>query len=224
MNQLARLGVGQKWALLFLAAAAVVGLAYLTVLSDKWMEIDDLAAKETPMKQEFEEKLQKAKNLEVYKRQLVDIEQRFSASLKQLPSKTEMEGLLSDVNQAGVGRGLAFELFRPADVENMTEVYAELPVGIRVTGDYGDFGQFAADVAKLPRIVTLNDVKIQHNAQAQAEAKEGGKKLTMEVVAKIYRYLDDQERQQQLQAQKELQRKRRPPPTPREDADQGDKK
>ena len=211
LHKLAKLNVKTKWAILGLTVAIVLGLSYVGVLADSLLRIDDLVAKEEPLKKDFEAKLQKAKSLDLYKRQLADIEQRFSASLRQLPSKTEMEGLLNDINQAGIGRGLAFELFKPSATENMTEVYAELPVSIRVTGNYADFGLFAADVAKLPRIVTLNDVKIQH-LPVVSNKGDNPPRLSMELTAKVYRYLDDKERYQQVQQSQKSSQKRKASP------------
>jgi type IV pilus assembly protein PilO len=144
-------------------------------------------------KETFLEKKKLAVNLEAYKQQRVEIEQAFGALLKQLPNKSEMDALLIDINQAGLGRGLAFELFRPAEKENFTEFYAELPVNIKVTGNYHDLGAFASDVAKMPRIVLLTDLKID-------PPKDGT--LTMEAVAKTYRYLDEEEIAKQRTAQK----------------------
>jgi len=138
----------------------------------------------TKLKDVFIEKKKLAVNLEAYKQQRAEIEQAFGALLKQLPNKSEMDALLIDINQAGLGRGLAFELFKPASQENFTEFYAELPVNIKVTGQYHDLGAFASDVAKMPRIVLLTDLKID-------PPKEGI--LSMEAVAKTYRYLDEEE-------------------------------
>src|SRR4029450_6947496 len=111
-------------------------------------------------KEVFLEKKKLAVNLEAYKQQRAEIEQAFGALLKQLPNKSEMDALLIDINQAGLGRGLAFDLFKPASNENFTEFYAELPVNIKVTGGYRDLGAFASDVAKMPRIVLLTDLKL----------------------------------------------------------------
>jgi type IV pilus assembly protein PilO len=206
---LAKLKVGQKWAVIVLLCVLTMGLGYFFLLEDGLSAIEAGVAKEEPVKKEFEEKIQRVKNLAAYKKQLSDIERRFTDTLKQLPSKTEMDGLLNDINQAGVSRGLTFELFKPASVENMTEVYAELPVQIRVAGNYVDFGLFAADIAKLPRIVTLNDVKVQPLTVQQGKP-DPSRKLTMEVTAKVYRYLDDRERQQQLAAQKAIKKATQP--------------
>jgi len=134
----------------------------------------------------FIEKKRLAVNLDAYKQQRQEIEQSFGALLKQLPNKSEMDALLIDINQAGLGRGLQFELFKPSEREALTEFYAELPVNIKVTGNYHDLGAFASDVAKMPRIVLLTDLKLD-------PPKEGVPVLSMEAVAKTYRYLDDDE-------------------------------
>lgn len=144
-------------------------------------------------KETFLEKKRLAVNLEAYKQQRAEIEQAFGALLKQLPNKSEMDALLIDINQAGLGRGLQFDLFRPAEKENVTEFYAELPVNIRVSGNYHDLGAFASDVAKMPRIVLLTDLKID-------PPKDGN--LAMEAVAKTYRYLDEEEVAKQKAAAK----------------------
>jgi type IV pilus assembly protein PilO len=146
-------------------------------------------------KETFLEKKRLAVNLESYKQQRQEIEQAFGALLKQLPNKSEMDALLIDINQAGLGRGLAFELFRPSEKENFTEFYAELPVNIKVTGNYHDLGAFASDVAKMPRIVLLTDLKLD-------PPKDSGT-LTMEAVAKTYRYLDEEEVAKQRKAAKD---------------------
>jgi type IV pilus assembly protein PilO len=123
-------------------------------------------------------------NLDVHRKQLQDIEQSFGAMLKQLPNKAEMEALLTDINQAGLGRGLQFDLFRPAPQETLSEFYAELPITIRVTGSYHDIGSFASDVSQLSRIVTLNDI-------ALSTEKDGS--IALDATAKTYRYLDEAE-------------------------------
>jgi type IV pilus assembly protein PilO len=145
-------------------------------------------------KETFLEKKKLAVNLEAYKQQRAEIEQSFGALLKQLPNKSEMDALLIDINQAGLGRGLAFELFKPAEKENITEFYAELPVNIKVTGNYHDLGAFASDVAKMPRIVLLTDLKLD-------PPKDGV--LSMEAVAKTYRYLDEEEVAKQRKSAKD---------------------
>jgi len=163
----------------------------LLVLGGYWFDfkdqLDTLAAerqKETDLRARFLDKKAQAINLDAYRKQLADIEQSFGAMLKQLPNKSEMEALLTDINQAGLGRGLQFELFRPAQQETSSEFYAELPITIKVTGAYHDIGAFASDVSQLSRIVTLNDIGLQVD-------KDRG--LILEATAKTYRYLDDAE-------------------------------
>jgi type IV pilus assembly protein PilO len=163
----------------------------LLVFGGYWFDwkdqLDTLAAerqKETDLRAKFLDKKAQAINLEAYRKQLADIEQSFGAMLKQLPNKSEMEALLTDINQAGLGRGLQFELFRPAPQETASEFYAELPITIKVTGAYHDIGAFASDVSQLSRIVTLNDIGLQVDKQ---------RGLVLEATAKTYRYLDDAE-------------------------------
>lgn len=141
-------------------------------------------AEEEKLKEAYLIKKKSAVNLSALKQQFKDIEQSLSALLKQLPDKSEMEALLVDINQAGLGRGLQFELFKPATTETIKEFYAELPVTVRVTGGYHDIGAFASDVAQLPRIVTLNDINIKPGKNEE---------LILEAVAKTFRYLDEDE-------------------------------
>ena len=159
-------------------------IAYFVFWQAQTEQIEKGREEVNKQKEAFLEKKRLAVNLEAYKQQRAEIEQAFGALLKQLPNKSEMDALLIDINQAGLGRGLAFELFKPADKENFTEFYAELPVNIKVTGQYHDLGAFASDVAKMPRIVLLTDVKLD-------PPKDG--LLSMEAVAKTYRYLDEDE-------------------------------
>jgi type IV pilus assembly protein PilO len=125
--------------------------------------------------------------------ELDDIEKSFGALLKQLPSKSEMDALLTDINQAGLGRGLQFELFKPAASETLSEFYAELPIQVRIAGGYHDFGAFATDISRLSRIVTLNDIGL-------TAGKDGT--ITMNAVAKTFRYLDEEEVAKQRKAAK----------------------
>ena len=131
-------------------------------------------------------------NLDIIKKQLIETQESFGALLKQLPSKSEMDALLTDINQAGLGRGLQFELFRPSG-EVATGVFTEQPIAIRVTGSYDDLGKFSSDISQLPRIVTLNDITI-------APVSSGG--LSMDATAKTYRYLDEDELAAQKKAAK----------------------
>jgi type IV pilus assembly protein PilO len=168
--------------LLIFVAIQVAG--YFIFWQGQMEAIEKGRADVAKQKEVFIEKKKLAVNLDAYKQQRAEIEQAFGALLKQLPNKSEMDALLIDINQAGLGRGLAFELFKPAEKENFTEFYAELPVNIKVTGQYHDLGAFASDVAKMPRIVLLTDVKLD-------PPKDGV--LTMEAIAKTYRYLDEEE-------------------------------
>ncbi len=157
-------------------------------------QLEELEAgqqKEVKLKDEYVGKKKQAINLDLHRQQLREIGTQFGALLKQLPNKTEMEALLVDINQAGLGRGLQFELFKPAASEIRRDFYAELPIDVKVTGTYHDMGAFASDVGQLSRIVTLNNVNI-------AAGKDGN--LTMDAVARTFRYLDDDEVQQQRKA------------------------
>ncbi len=155
--------------------------------------LDVSQQKETELRGEFTRKKGQAINLEAYKKQLADIEQAFGALLKQLPNKQEMDALITDVNQAGLGRGLQFELFKP-EAETVSEFYAETPIRVKVTGGYHDVAAFVSDVSKLSRIVTLQDI-------AMEPAKESV--LNMDAVVKTYRYLDDEEVMARKQQAKE---------------------
>lgn len=160
---------------------------------DQIEALDKAQDEEIKLKEAYASKKAKAVNLDLYVQQLKEIEQSFGALLKQLPNKSEMDALLTDINQAGLGRGLQFELFRPATQERMADFYAELPISVRITGNYHDMGAFASDVAQLPRIVTLNDVGIVNDKGT----------LTMEATAKTFRYLDEEEVAKQRKAAKD---------------------
>jgi len=166
-------------------------LLLLIVFAGYWFDwrnqLEELAKarnKEQELRTSFLDKQKQAVNLEAYRKQLAEIEESFGEMLKQLPNKSEMEALLTDINQAGLGRGLQFELFRPAQRESMSEFYAELPITIKLTGKYHDIGAFASDVSQLSRIVTLNDIALVPN-------KEGD--VVLDAVAKTFRYLDEAE-------------------------------
>ena len=165
---------------------------------DQFDALDKVQAEETKLRESYASKKAKAVNLELYVQQLREIEQSFGALLKQLPNKSEMDALLTDINQAGLGRGLQFELFKPATTEKMADFYAELPITVKVTGAYHDMGAFASDVAQLPRIVTLNDINIQNDKGT----------LTMDAVAKTFRYLDEDEVAKQRRAAKDAKAKK----------------
>ena len=164
-------------------AAAILAICIAVLAAGFWFDtknqLDKLGAKEPELKKTFEAKQHKAANLDEYKAQLEEMERSFGAMLRQLPSKTEVAELLVDISQAGLANGLQFELFKPQN-EKPAEFYAELPITIRVTGTYHEFGKFVSDVAALPRIVTLHDFSITPS----------GDKLVMDVTAKTYRYLE----------------------------------
>jgi type IV pilus assembly protein PilO len=147
-------------------------------------ELERGQADEAKLKDEYLKKKQQAVNLDLHRQQLREIDTQFGALLRQLPNRSQMDALLVDINQAGLGRGLQFELFRPAGAEIVREFYAELPIAVKVTGTYHDMGAFASDVGQLSRIVTLNDVAIQ-------AGKDGN--LTMDATARTFRYLDENE-------------------------------
>ncbi len=151
--------------------------------SDQLTELEGKQQEEVVLKQQFLEKKRQAVNLDLYIQQLAEIDRSFGALLKQLPNKSEIEALLIEVNQAGLGRGLQFELFRPGQ-EQMKDFYAELPIAVKINGNYHDFGAFAADIAKLPRIVTLNNIQMVPTT---------GGSLTLDATTKTFRYLDDEE-------------------------------
>lgn len=170
--------------LTFIAAAVVVGL-WFAWLSSFQEELDAERAKEVQLRADYQKKLTQAVNLDALKQQLEQVQQYVIQLEKQLPSKAEMDALLSDINQAGLGRSLQFELFRPGQV-NVKEYYAELPIAVKVTGSYHDIGLFAADVANLSRIVTLNNITL-----TPVPNRPGF--LTMDCTAKTFRYLDQDE-------------------------------
>ena len=183
-----------KLVTMLLLLLAMVGAGYWFVWQHQIEELDTAKRKEEELRTTFLDKKRKAINLDAYRKQLADIEQSFGALLKQLPNKSEMDALLTDINQAGLGRGLQFDLFRPAGQESMADFYAELPITLKVAGSYHDMGAFASDVAQLPRIVTLNDLSV-------TAGKDGT--LTMDATAKTYRYLDEEEVAQQKKSARE---------------------
>lgn len=170
--------------------AALAALLLVLVAAGWWFDwsgqFDDLDAKrkqEASLKDEYLNKKKQSVNLEEYRKQLAEIDRSFGAMLKQLPNKEGMESLLIDINQAGLGRGLQFDLFKPGN-ESVRDFYAEMPIQLKVTGNYHDLGQFAGDVARLSRIVTLSDLSL-------VSGQGGG--LVLDAVATTYRYLDADE-------------------------------
>ncbi len=174
---------------LALAAAIVVAL-WFAWLSNSDAELEQELQKELVLREDYKKKLAQAVNLEALRKQREQVQQYVTQLEKQLPSKAEMDALLSDINQAGLGRSLAFELFRPGSV-SVKEYYAELPISLRVTGRFHDVGAFASDIANLSRIVTLNNLIV-------TPGKDGV--LLMEATAKTFRYLDGEEVEAQRKA------------------------
>ena len=169
---------------------AILGAGWWFVWNDQITALEGKQQEEERLKQEFLDKKRQAVNLELYTQQLSEIDRSFGALLKQLPNKSEIDALLIEVNQAGLGRGLQFELFKPGP-EQIKDFYAELPITVRINGTYHDFGTFAADIAKLPRIVTLNNIAIANLATGQ---------LVLDATTKTFRYLDEDEVAKQKKA------------------------
>jgi len=173
-----------KVALIIIVCAAVAVAGFFLDVKKQSAKLQRAEREEITLKQEFENKQAKAVNLDAYKQQLKDIEESFGAMLRQLPSKTEVEGLLVDISQTGLASGIEFQLFKP-EGERYIDFYAELPIKMKMTGTYHEFGNFVSGVAALPRIVTLHDISITKDGKSD--------RLTMEVTAKTYRYLDEAE-------------------------------
>ena len=167
-------------------AIVMVVLGWFMLLASAHDELDAERAREPGLKQDYRAKLGQAVNLAELRKQKLQVEEYVTQLEKQLPGKAEMDALLSDINQAGLGRGLQFELFRPG-VVLVKDYYAELPISIRVSGRYHDIGAFAGDIANLSRIVTL------HNMNIAGSPRDTNGTLTMEATARTYRYLDTSE-------------------------------
>jgi len=186
------------WPLPFKAVAMLIlfGLivfaGYMLVWNEQLDELDRARQDEMKLRTEFLDKKKQAVNLDLYRQQVKEIEQSFGALVRQLPNKSEMDALITDINQAGLGRGLEFDLFKPASQEVIKGEIAELPIAITVTGGYHDLGKFASDIAHLPRIVNLRDMTIVQ--------KDGN--LRMDATAVTYRYLDEDELAAQRKAAK----------------------
>jgi type IV pilus assembly protein PilO len=201
LDDIRRLNIREAGNWPLLPKIMILGVLFFLILAagaffdwrDQIEALDKAQDEEIKLKEAYASKKAKAVNLDLYVQQLKEIEQSFGALLKQLPNKSEMDALLTDINQAGLGRGLQFELFRPATQERMADFYAELPISVRITGNYHDMGAFASDVAQLPRIVTLNDVGIVNDKGT----------LVMEATAKTFRYLDEDEVAKQRKAAKD---------------------
>jgi len=206
LDDIRRLNIREAGNWPLLPKIVVLGLIFVVIViagglldwRDQFDALDRVQAEEGKLRESYASKKAKAVNLELYVQQLREIEQSFGALLKQLPNKSEMDALLTDINQAGLGRGLQFELFKPATQERLADFYAELPISVKVTGSYHDMGAFASDVAQLPRIVTLNDIAIANDKGT----------LIMDAVAKTFRYLDEDEVAKQRRSAKDAKAKK----------------
>ena len=179
---------------LVLVASIIVAIAgYYLDIEGQINKLATVEKQEMQLRKDYEVKQAKASNLDAYRKQLEEMKQSFGAMLRQLPNKTEVAELLVDVSQTGLASGLEFELFKPNN-EVPREFYAELPIEIKVTGVYHEFGNFISGLAALPRIVTIHDITIKGPTKSGAKDK-GGSKLVLEAIAKTYRYLDEEEAQ-----------------------------
>jgi type IV pilus assembly protein PilO len=185
-----------KLAAYTVAAVAALALGYFFLLADEQALLEGEIGKEPTLQESFRGKAAQAANLPELRKQKSQVEEYVTQLEKQLPGKAEMDALLSDINQAGLGRGLQFELFRPSG-EVVRDYYAEQPIALKVTGRYHDFGAFAADVSNLSRIVTL------HNLQVTGNAKDAAGLLQLEATARTYRYLDPAEVAEQARLARE---------------------
>ncbi len=188
-----------KAALIVIVCIAVLALGYFLDIKSQLDGLDRARAQEIQLKQDFEKKQAKAANLDAYKKQMEEMKKSFGVMLRQLPSKTEVEDLLVDISQTGLASGIEFQLFKPQG-ERQIEFYAELPIQMKMTGTYHQFGKFVSGIAALPRIVTLHNIKISRG--------KSGDKLQMSVTAKTYRYLDEAEIAAARKAKKKKGRRR----------------
>ncbi len=181
-----------KALILFILFIIILAAGWYLVWADAWRNLESARGEEQTLRQSYVAKKSQVFHYEVHKRRLVEVEQSLAAMLRQLPDRSQMDALLADINQVGVGRGLEFELFRPG-VEALADFYATLPVAIKVSGTYHDIGGFVSDLAKMPRIVTLHDIALSPNKDDR---------LIMDARVQTYRYLDESE----LAAAKKLKR------------------
>lgn len=163
--------------------ASAIAIGVMLDTKDQWDGLQVVQSEEESLKVIFLDKKKQAINLDLIKKQLLETQESLGALLKQLPNKSEMDALLTDINQAGLGRGLQFDLFRPGVESVIDGSFVEQPIVIKVTGNYDDLGKFASDISMLPRIVTLNEIAINPGQGA----------LNLEAIAKTYRYLDENE-------------------------------
>ena len=175
-----------KGVLIAIVAVGVLALGYFLDVQTQQENLDRITGEEKRLKEDFEFKQAKAANLDAYKAQMLEMEDSFGAMIRQLPSKTEVEDLLIDISQTGLASGIEFQLFKPLP-EKHIEFYAELPITLKMTGTYHQFGEFVSGIAALPRIVTLENISVRGGAKGKDV------NLTMDVTAKTYRYLDESE-------------------------------
>ena len=185
LTNVARWPAAARAVIILVMMGSIIFLGYWFHTKDQLLELDKTAQLEKDLKFIFEKKAEQATNLEAYEQQLEDMRESFGAMLRQLPNQTEVADLLVDISQTGLASGLEFELFKPLP-ENPKEFYAELPISIRVVGEYHEFGNFVSGVAALPRIVTLHDIHISRVGKSKTL-------LGMNVTAKTYRYLEQDE-------------------------------
>jgi len=183
LSNIANWPLPARMVLIGLVFVSVLGLGYWFDIKDQGIRLEKAEQKETELRQIFEVKAKKAANLAAYEQQLEEMKASFGAMLRQLPNKTEVAELLVDISQTGLAAGLEFKLFKPQN-EVPREFYAELPISIRVKGDYHEFGNFISGVAALPRIVTVHNINMTPDAEGE---------LSMEILAKTYRYMDEEE-------------------------------
>lgn len=181
LNDIAGWPRSVKIAAAVLVCIVILAAGYWFIIKDQIAELEQAERQELTLKEDFREKKALAINLEAYKRQMDEMQERFGVMLRQLPNRTEVPELLIDITQTGLGRGLRFDLFQPRN-KRVADFYAELPINIRVRGTYHELGGFVSDIAALPRIVTIDDLAL---------SPSGGNTLTMSAVAKTYHYLDD---------------------------------
>jgi type IV pilus assembly protein PilO len=178
----------------------VVAAGWFFDWSDQWSDLERKQQEELQLRESWVSKKRQAVNLDEYKRQLEEINRQFDSLVRQLPGRAEMESLLSDINQAGVGRGLQFDLFQP-DRDDVREFYAAVPVKISVTGSYNDLGEFASDVARMPRIVTIKNMVLTAAPASGGKGKDKSVaydgRLKLDATAETYRYLDEEELKKQ---------------------------
>jgi len=194
LTNIARWPAAARAVIILVMMGSIIFLGYWFHTKDQLLELDKTAQLEKDLKFIFEKKAEQATNLEAYEQQLEDMRESFGAMLRQLPNQTEVADLLVDISQTGLASGLEFELFKPLP-ENPKEFYAELPISIRVVGEYHEFGNFVSGVAALPRIVTLHDINISRIGESKTL-------LGMNVTAKTYRYLEQDEIDEAVEAKK----------------------